>query len=75
MIAAAAPAFWIGSLLVGIAYLLTIACVVDAVRIPDAAWDRAEQSRRAWVGLMLVLPIVFVPYVFSIRPQLLATTR
>jgi len=66
----AAGAFWIGSALVGLAYVATLVCVVDAVRTPDAAWDAAEQSRRAWIALMLVLPVVFIPYWFSIRPQL-----
>ena len=66
-------AFVIGAVLVGLAYLATLVCVADAVRTPDAAWDAAEQSRRAWIAFMLVLPIVFVPYWFSIRPQLRPT--
>ena len=65
-----AGGFLVGSLFVGLAYLATIVCVVDAVRIPDAAWDAAEQRRGAWIALMLVLPVVFIPYWFSIRPQL-----
>ena len=63
-------AFWFSSVLVALAYAATLVCVVDAMRIPDAAWDGAEQSRRAWIALMLVLPVVFVAYWFSIRPQL-----
>jgi hypothetical protein len=66
----AAGAFWAGSVLVGLAYVATLVCVADAMRIPGAAWDAAEQNRRAWIALMLVLPVVFIPYWFSIRPQL-----
>ena len=65
-----AGAFWVSAVLVGLAYAATLVCVLDALRIPLERWAAAEQSRRAWIALMLVLPIVFVPYWFSIRPQL-----
>lgn len=70
VIVAAETAFWVSAFVVGLAYLATLVSVVDALRIPDPAWDAAEQRRTAWIALMLVLPIVFVAYWFSIRPQL-----
>jgi GNAT superfamily N-acetyltransferase len=65
-----AGAFWFSAIVVGLAYAATLVCVADAMRIPLERWAAAEQSRRAWIAFMLVLPIVFVPYWFSIRPQL-----
>lgn len=70
-----AGAFWFSSIVVALAYAATLVCVVDAMHISDAAWDAAEQSRRAWIALMLVLPIVFVAYWFSVRPQLRAARQ
>jgi hypothetical protein len=64
-------AFWFGSVLMAFAYIATFFCVADALRIPDEAWKAAEQRRQSWIIVMLVLPVVFVVYWFSIRPQLL----
>ena len=63
--------FILGSFVLSVAYILTFMCVVDALRIPDDAWHAAEQRRQSWIIVMLVLPVVFVVYWFSIRPQLL----
>jgi hypothetical protein len=73
VIVAAVPlAFWFGSVLLALCYLATFFCVADALRIPDDAWKAAEQRRQSWIIVMLVLPVVFVVYWFSIRPQLFA---
>jgi hypothetical protein len=72
VIVAAETAFWVGSFFIGLGYLATLVCVVDALRIPDATWAAAEQHRTAWIVLMLVLPVVFVAYWFSVKPQLRA---
>jgi hypothetical protein len=73
VIAATVPiAFWFGSVLMAGCYLATFFCVADALRLPDEAWHAAEQRRQSWIIVMLVLPVVFVVYWFSIRPQVLA---
>lgn len=61
------------AVVMGVAIAGTVVSVVDALRQPDAAWQAAEQSRSAWIAIMCVLPVAFVAYWGSIRPQL--TTR
>ena len=58
------------AVVMGVALAGTLVCVVDALRTPDAAWDAAEQSRGTWIAVMCVLPVAFVAYWGSIRPQL-----
>lgn len=54
----------------GLAIAGTIVSVLDALRHPSAAWHAAEQSRSTWIAVMCVLPVAFVAYWGSIRPQL-----
>ena len=48
----------------------TVVGIVDALRQPDDAWRAAEQTRSTWIAVMIVLPVAFVAYWGSIRPQL-----
>ncbi|HEX4903900.1 MAG TPA: hypothetical protein VFU93_00520 [Acidimicrobiales bacterium] len=58
------------AVVMGLAIAGTAVSVVDALRQPDAAWAAAEQSRSTWIAVMCVLPVAFVAYWGSIRPQL-----
>jgi hypothetical protein len=60
----------LAAVIMAIALAGTAVCVVDALRQPAAAWDAAEQSRSTWIAVMCVLPVAFVAYWGSIRPQL-----
>ena len=58
------------AVVMGLAIAGTLVSVLDALRQPDVAWDAAEQSRAAWIAIMCVLPVAFVAYWGSVRPQL-----
>ena len=58
------------SVFMGLAIAGTLVSVLDALRQPAAAWRAAEQSRSTWIVVMCVLPVAFVAYWGSIRPQL-----
>jgi hypothetical protein len=58
------------AVLLGIFVVAAIAAVVDALRIPTATWDAAEQQRSTWIAVLLVLPVTAPVYWFSIRKQL-----
>ena len=55
----------------GIAVAWSLLGVVDALRQPDDAWQRAEQSRSTWIAVLLLLPLSAPAYWFSVRRQLL----
>jgi hypothetical protein len=48
--------------IIGLVFVLPIASVYDAMRLPSGAWVRAGMSRRKWVGLMALGPIFVVPF-------------
>ena len=58
------------AVVMGAAIAGTVVSVLDALRQPAAAWAAAEQSRSTWIVVMCVLPVAFVAYWGSIRPQL-----
>ena len=61
------------AVVMGLAIAGTLVSVLDALRQPAAAWTAAEQSRSTWIVVMCVLPVAFVAYWGSIRPQLITT--
>jgi hypothetical protein len=68
MVAAEVVAVILGVFVVG-----ALAAVVDALRIPNDEWERAEQQRSTWIAVLLVLPVTAPVYWFNVRKQLLTT--
>ena len=58
------------AVVMGLAVAGTLVSVLDALRQPDAAWHAAEQTRSTWIAVMCVLPVAFVAYWGSVRPEL-----
>lgn len=60
----------IPAVIIGVACLAALAGIIDALRQPDEAWQRAEQTRSTWIAVLAVLPVAAPAYWFSIRKQL-----
>ena len=58
------------AVVMGLAIAGTVVSELDALRQPDAAWSADEQSRSTWIAVMCVLPVAFVAYWGSVRPEL-----
>lgn len=66
----AAPNMFSLELVIGIVAVATLAGATDLLRQPGWAWKRAEESKVAYLVLVLLLPLVGLGmYLFGVRPK------
>ncbi|HEX2195348.1 MAG TPA: hypothetical protein VHJ76_00360 [Actinomycetota bacterium] len=63
----------IGSLAIAAAFY--IAVWVEAVRLPPVVWEEADYRRGVWLVYLATIPLMWLPYLFLVRPKLLRTAR
>ncbi|MDH5420475.1 MAG: PLD nuclease N-terminal domain-containing protein [Acidimicrobiia bacterium] len=65
--------FGLMALMVVPLFVFHIWAIVDLLRMPTTAWEKAEQNEIVWAIVVLALPFVGpILYLVIARPQLLA---